>query len=80
MTPGCFRLEEVERDQVVIVLGGSPPLRALACLIDLILCHQLEIQLCPVGTLTPYLIFKNQYFGGVPQGAEIPPEAHIDKL
>ena len=72
--------EEVKRDQVAIVLGGSPPLRALACLIDLILRHQLDIQLYPVGTLTPYLIFKNQYFGGVPQGAEIPPKVHIDKL
>lgn len=75
-----FGWEEVERDQVAIVLRGSPPLRAIACLIDLILRHQLDIQLCPVGTLTPYLIFKNQYFGGVPQGAEIPPEAHIDKI
>jgi hypothetical protein len=72
--------EEVDRNQVAIILGGSLPLRAIAAIVDLILRYQLDIQLCPVATITPFFIFRNQYFGSIPQGAEITPEAQVDRL
>ena len=55
-------------------------MRAITIVLDLILRYRLEIQLCPVETITPYFIFTNHYHGGIPQGAELPLESHKNKL
>lgn len=64
---------EVDRVQTPIVLGGSLPLRVVACVVDLIIRYQMDIQHCSVATLTPHFKFRNHYYTLIPEGAEISP-------